>query len=129
MVQYQPRILLIEAEPSLRHTLALVLQQAGYVVTTVCYNQDALRGAEAQGHDLIFIDVDQGKPGNTELLDLIHRLSPDVPTLILAASLAVGLENTASPNERRAYLVKPIDPARVLACISDLLDRSRPLAG
>lgn len=129
MAQYQPRILLIEAEPSLRQTLALILRQAGYAVTISCYTPDALRGADAQAHDLIFLDVDQGKPGRTELLEMSHRLSPDVPTLILAASLAVEMEDTTSPNERRAYLVKPIDPARMLACIRDLLDRSRTPAG
>lgn len=128
-MQDQPRILLIEAEPSLRHTLALILRHAGYAVTTACYTQDALRGADPPAYDLIFLDVDRGKPGSTELLELIHRLSPDVPALILAASLAVGTENTAGANERRAYLVKPIDPAKMLACIRDLLARSRPVAG
>ena len=127
-MQDQPRILLIEAEPSLKHTLALILRQAGYVVTTACYTPDALRSADPPSYNLVFLDVDRGNPGSSELLDMIHRLSPDVPLLILAASPAVGMVNAAGPNEHRACLVKPIDPAKMLARIRDLLDRSIPPA-
>ncbi len=125
---YPSRILLIEAEPSLRHTLAMILQQAGYTVTAPGHDQDTSHGADAQAYDLIFLDLDRVEPGTTDLLQTIRRLSPDVPTLILVASPANGRTNTVSPIERRAYLVKPIDPARVLACIRDLLDRSRATA-
>lgn len=128
-MQNQPRVLLIETEPSLRHTLALILRQAGYAVTTACHAQDALRGANTQAYDLIFFDIDRVEPRNTDLLQTIYRLSPDIPTLILAASPAGGMENAARPIGHRAYLIKPIDPAKVLACISDLLARSLPPAG
>lgn len=124
----QPRILLIEAAPSLRHTLAIILRQAGYVVTTARHAQDALRGADAQAFDLIFLDVDPVEPGNTDLLQAIDHLGHDIPTLILAGSPAAGRMNVASSMERRAYLVKPIDPTKMLACIRDLLDPTRPLS-
>jgi DNA-binding response OmpR family regulator len=127
-VQYQPSVLLIETEPSLRHTLAMILQQAGYAVTTAGHTQDAPRHADAQAYDLIFLDIDRVGLGSTDLLQTIYRLRPDIPMLILAASSVGGIVNAASPNERRAYLVKPIDPAKLLACIRDLLDRSRPPA-
>jgi len=127
-VQYQPSVLLIETEPSLRHTLAMILRQSGYAVTTACHAEDALRGADAQAYDLIFLDIDRVEPGSTDLLQRICRLSPDVPMLILAASSVAGMVNAASPIERQAYLVKPIDPSKLLACIRDLLDRSRPPA-
>ncbi len=129
MVQYQPRILLIEAEPSLRHTLSLILRQAGYAVTNACYDQDALCRADTQAYDLIFLDIDRVEPGTTDLHQTIRRLSPDIPTLILVASPANGRINAVSPNEGRAYLIKPIDPAKLLAGIRDLLDRSWPPAG
>ena len=127
-MQYQPSVLLIETEPSLRHTLAMILQQAGYAVTTAGHTQGALRDADAQAYDLIFLDIDRVEPGSTDLLQRICRLSPDVPMLILAASSVAGMVNAASPIERQAYLVKPIDPSKLLACIRDLLDRSRPPA-
>jgi DNA-binding response OmpR family regulator len=123
-VQNQPSVLLIEAEPSLRHTLAMILRQSGYAVTTACQARDALRNADAQAYDLIFLDIDRLEPGSTDQLQSICRLSPDIPMLILAASSVAGMVNAAGPNERRAYLVKPIDPAKLLACIRDLLDRS-----
>ena len=125
-MQYQPSVLLIETEPSLRHTLAMILRQSGYAVTTAGHAQDALCGADARAYDLIFLDIDRVEPGSTDLLQTICRLSPDIPMLILAASSVAGMVNAASPNERRAYLVKPIDPAKMLACIRNLLGRSRP---
>ena len=125
-MQHQPRILLIEPEPNLRHTPALILGQSGYAVTTAC--QDALRGAEVQAYDLVFLDVDRVEPGNSDLGHTLHQLAPDVPVLILAASPAIGQINAASAVRHRAYLVKPIDPAKMLACIRDLLARSLPSA-
>ena len=127
-MQHPPRILVIEAEPSLRHTLALILQQSGYGVTTACQARDALRGAEAPAYDLVFLDVDRVEPGNANLVHTLDQLRPDIPVLILAASPALEQINAAGPVEHRAYLVKPIDPAKVLACIRDLLARSQPPA-
>ena len=127
-MQYQPSVLLIETEPSLRQTLEMILRQSGYAVTTAGHTRDALRYADAQAYDLIFLDIDRVGPRSTDLLQTICRLSPDIPMLILAASSVAGMVSAASPNERRAYLVKPIDPAKLLACIRDLLDRSRPSA-
>ena len=127
-MQYQPSVLLIETEPSLRHTLAMILRQSGYAVTTACHAEDALRGADAQAYDLIFLDIDRLEPGSTDQLQSICRLSPDIPMLILAASPAIEQINAAGPVEHRAYLFKPIDPAKVLVCIRDLLDRSLPPA-
>ena len=127
-VQHPPRILLVEAELSLRHTLALILQQSGYAVTTAYQARDTLRYADAQAYDLIFLDIDRVGPRSTDLLQTICRLSPDIPMLILAASPAIEQINAAGPVEHRAYLFKPIDPAKVLVCIRDLLDRSLPPA-
>ena len=123
-MRYQPRILLIEAEPSLRHTLAMILQQSGYAVTAACHAQDALHVANGHAYDLIFLDVDRAEPGKAGLLQTIDHLGPDIPLLILAASPAIGMMSVAGPSERRAYLVKPVDPARMLARIRDMLDRS-----
>ena len=127
-MQHPPRILLIEAEPSLRHTLALILQQSGYAVTTVGQARDAQRGAEAQAYDLIFLDVDRFEPSNADLVHALHQLDPDIPVLFLAASPTIQQINAVSPVKRRAYLVKPIDPAKLLAGIRDLLSRSLPSA-
>ena len=106
----------------------MILRQSGYAVTTAGHSRDALRYVDAQAYDLIFLDIDRVEPRSTDLLQTICRLSPDIPMLILAASSVVGMVNAASPIERRAYLVKPIDPAKLLACIRDLLGRSVPPA-
>ncbi len=123
---YQPRILLIEAEPSLRHTLAAILRQAGFAVTTACHTLDALVSADGRAYDLIFVDIDRAEPANVDLVQTLYHVNPDVPVLIFAGSPAIGRMSAASPMERRAYLVKPIDPAKMLACIRDLLARSYP---
>ena len=115
-------ILVIEDEPNLRCTLAMILQRAGYTVTAASHARDALRLVEARAYDLVLLDVDRIEPGDTDLLAAIYRLSPALSLLILTASPAMETMGGADWIRRRICLVKPVDPARILACIHDILD-------
>src|SRR5260370_8529747 len=112
-----PRILVAEDEDGVRWVLGKGLREAGYEVTAVKDGESALRHAEAEAPDLIFLDVRM--PG-LDGLAVLGRLRAGRPDALVIVMTAHGTMETAiQAMQRRAsdYLAKPFaaDQARLLA--------------
>ena len=123
-MQSSPHVLIIEDDPNLRRTLALILQQAGYSVVTLCQVQDSSSGFNSWNYDLIVLDGDQAELTDAELWEVLGRARPTVSVLLLTSSQAIKPRIIAGPIGRQIHLVKPIDPAQILACVRDILNQA-----
>ena len=118
-------ILVIDDEVNLRHSLALILQRAGYAVTTAADAQEALQCLQPGAYDLVFLDLKlPDRPGIMLLTD-IHRRYPDMPVLILTAHATLETAMEAVRQGARDYLLKPIDPEHLLVRIDEVLAEQR----
>ena len=79
-------ILIIDDEPNLRRSLALILQRAGHTVTTAADAQEALQNMQAGAFDLAFLDLKLPDRSGISLLPELRQLQPDMPILILTAN-------------------------------------------
>ena len=67
-------ILIIDDEPNLRHSLALILQRASYTVTTAADAHEALQNLQAGAYDLTFLDLKLPDRSGMNLLPELRQL-------------------------------------------------------
>jgi DNA-binding response OmpR family regulator len=123
-----PRILLIEDEPGLVITICDLLTAEGYKVETVGDGTSGLAKASEQEFEVIVLDVMLPKKSGFEVCRELRQRGVDTAILMLTAKTqivdrVVGLKLGADD-----YLVKPSDPAELLARIEALLRRVHVLA-
>lgn len=116
------RILLVEDEESYRDPLAYLLGREGYEVTTAATGPDALTAFDAEGADLVLLDLMLPGLSGTEVCRQIRQRS-DVPVIMLTAKdgeidKVVGLELGADD-----YVTKPYSSRELLARVRAVLRR------
>jgi len=115
-------ILIIDDDDSLRSTLAMILQKAGYLVTTAENAEIALNILQGGIYDLSFLDLKMPGMDGTELLVHLKDDFPDMPVLILTAHASLDSSIKAIRYGAKDYLLKPMDPEDVLRKVEQLLD-------
>jgi DNA-binding response OmpR family regulator len=119
-------ILIIDDEPNLRRSLGLVLQRAGYAITTAADAAEALHLLKAGAYDLTFLDIKLPDQNGIELLPQIKDLYPDMPVFILTAHATLDTAIGAVRLGARDYLLKPIDPEIILSRVEIILREEKP---
>src|SRR5437868_14194883 len=120
----QAHILVVEDEPRLRSLLRLYLEREGHKVTDVGDGRSALAAYEADGADLVVLDLMLPAMQGETVLEAL-REHGDVPILITSAKRTdaeriVGLRMGADD-----YLAKPFNPHELTARVAAIL---RPVA-
>jgi len=114
-------ILVIDDEPNLRRTLAAILQRAGYLVTTASTAREALENLTTGAFDLVFLDIRMPEMDGMTVLPQIRRMYPDMPVLIVTAHATLETAMQAVRQGARDYLLKPVDPEKILARVAEIL--------
>lgn len=119
------RVLLIEDDEALRETLSLVLRASGMTVTEVGDGLRALDRFDADGADVVVLDVMLPGIDGFEVCSELRRRS-SVPIVMVTARDAAtdvirGLELGADD-----YVVKPFEAAVLLARLRAILRRAQP---
>ena len=123
------KILVVEDDQSVLRLLKYTLEQAGYQVLTVANGFDALRKAHEEKPDLILLDI--MLPG-LDGFEVCYRLrampqTAEIPILILSAKGRDSDRDAGLKLGADEYLVKPAEPAEVVASIERLLaQKSKP---
>lgn len=123
-----PTILVVEDELLTRRTIAELLQREGYEVATVGTVSEAMGEVNRRDFDLILLDIvlpDGDGLAACRRIRERHRM----PIVILSTrrqleDRVAGLETGADD-----YIVKPFEPAEVVARIRAQLRRARQLSG
>jgi DNA-binding response OmpR family regulator len=115
-------ILIVDDEPKLARSLALLLQRSDYVVTTAPDAAKALELLQAGAYDLVFLDIRLPDQSGIQLLPQIKALYPDMPVIILTAHATLETAIGAVRAGARDYLLKPINPEDILARTKKILD-------
>jgi len=122
------RILVVEDEPQLRNLIRLYLEREGHRVTDAGDGPSALRAYEADGADLVVLDLMlPGMQGETVLEAL--RDAGDVPVLITSAKRSDAERIAGLRAGADDYLAKPFNPHELTARVAAILRRSRGIGG
>ena len=107
-------ILIIDDEAALRQTLARILQQAGFEVTTAEDGEQGLSFIQTTNFDLIFLDLRMPGMAGMDALKLIHASFPNLPVILFTAQPDLNSAVEALRNGATDYLLKPLKPQAVI---------------
>jgi len=103
-------ILIIEDEASLRKTLARILQQAGFEVTTAESAEQGLDYLKTTKFDLVFTDLRLPGIAGLDALKYIHKIHPSLPVVLFTAQPDINSAVEALRRGATDYLLKPLKP-------------------
>jgi twitching motility two-component system response regulator PilH len=114
----QGRVLLVEDDPALRRYLEVVLERAGYTVTSAGDGLEAMKFLLTAGVDVIVTDALMPNLDGYELCRFVRnsRHLCHLPIILLSA---LDLKNTTDESEQvNAFLAKPVSPEELIDSIS-----------
>jgi len=122
-VSESARILVIDDEESIRRTISMTLEHAGYRVDTAENGKQAIEKAEANFYNLALIDIRLPDMEGTELLTALKETTPKMVKIILTGYPALQNAVAAINQGADRYLVKPVDHDELLKVIKEQLDK------
>ncbi len=107
-------ILVVDDEKLLLLTTKIILQRAGYQVTTALDGYEALRLLHSKHYTLVIVDLRMPGLDGMDLILEIRKTHPNMPIVVFAANGNDESVKEAAARGANAYLVKPIDPSLIL---------------
>lgn len=121
-----PSILIAEDEPALLELLRDVLEEAGYEVAAARDGVEALEQLERRPFDLLLTDIRMPRVDGLELLARIRAIKDRPRVMVLTSDNAPQTVLQAIREQALAYLMKPVDPARLVSAVHEVLSLAPP---
>lgn len=107
-------ILIIDDEPMLRKTLARVLIQAGFEVTTAENGEQGLSFLQSTNFDMAYMDLRMPGLSGLDVLNVIHAKYPNLPVVLFTAQPDLNSAVEALRRGASDYLLKPLKPEIII---------------
>jgi len=119
------RILVVDDEPMLADTLALIFQRAGYAASAVYNGEEALAFFAAHPPALVVTDVVMSGIDGITLAKIIRQSYPACRVLLFSGNADTQALLEAAQEEGHAFevLAKPVPPSQMLARVASLLQQ------
>jgi len=128
MMSQGARILVVDDEPQIRHSLQTNLQNRNYAVTTVASGEEALEALVRQKPDVVIVDLVLPAMDGIELTRRIREQSP-VPIIVLSAIGDERKKVEALESGADDYVTKPFGMEELAARVKSALRRTIMLSG
>ncbi len=112
-------ILIADDEINIRESLAVILREENYTVRLAENGREAVREFLAGSPDLILLDLNMPDTDGWKAFDVIARLAPDVPVIVVTAR--PGQARRSAEAGIDMLLEKPLDIPVLLETIRNLL--------
>jgi DNA-binding response OmpR family regulator len=124
------RILLVEDDQHSRNGLQASLLAEGHGVEAVSDGWQAFRQIKEGAFDLAIVDLDLPqvlgvRVTGWDVARILRAYVPTIPIIVMTAQEDEGIQRLAKRFKVSAFMVKPIDPAKVKAFIRGL-DQETP---
>lgn len=120
-------ILLVEDNDSLREAIVDLLSSDGHQITAVAMAEDVDDTPTRDNPDLYLIDVNLPGENGFSLAERVRASQPEAGVVIMTARSQLDDRLEGYSVGADIYLVKPVEPAELLACINNLAHRLKPL--
>jgi DNA-binding NtrC family response regulator len=119
------RILVIDDEESIRKTVSMTLERAGYAVDTAANGKQAIEKSETNFYNLALIDIRLPDMEGTDLLTALKETTPKMVKIILTGYPVLQNAVMAINKGVDAYLIKPVNTDELLRLIKEHLDKQK----
>ena len=113
-------ILIVDDEKNMRKTLADILTDEGYKVSTAATGEEAIKLCEKENHDVILMDVRMPGIDGVEAFRRIRRHKEGIRIILMSAYSVEGLREAALDEGAIAFLSKPLDVEKVISLIGEV---------
>ena len=117
------RVLVVDDEAGLRHTLTLILRDEGYEVSVAADGEEGLRIAQAEAPALVLCDVRMPRTGGLDFLERYRATGGDGLVIMMSA---YGTLDSAMEAMRRGaydYISKPFNADEVVLTLRKAEER------
>lgn len=118
-------ILVVDDEPINTKLVQFILSEEGYGVTTVDNPRGAFAVLQKQLPDLILLDVSMPQMNGFDFYRRLHEQEFDIPVIFVTAKGELEDKLQGLRMGADDYIVKPFDPAELLARVQTVLRRYR----
>ena len=116
------KILVVDDEKNMRVTLAAILEDKGYSITTADTGEKAVELCESERFDIVIMDVRMPGMDGVEAFRQIRRHKEGVKVILMSAYGVDNLKQAALDEGAIAFLSKPLDLPRMFNLISEAHD-------
>ena len=125
MTQMSKHILVIDDEPNLRHMLTVVLEKAGYTVSSAADGTEALSLTETNSFDLILCDLRMPGMDGLAFLREVSTQGLDSAIIMMSAYGTIDTAVDAMKLGAADYISKPFKPDEILLKLGQIEERNR----
>lgn len=120
------RILIVDDEPSVRTTLAVLLRRRGFEVEEAASGHEASERMEEGGFDLVLTELYiENQPEGIALLEQIRSKGAATEVIVLTGQGSIQAAAEATRKGAYKYLTKPFDPDILLLSVERALERKQ----
>jgi two-component system, NtrC family, nitrogen regulation response regulator NtrX len=123
------RILVVDDEPEIRHSLSGVLEDEGYVAEAVESGEACLETLRTQGFELVLLDIWMPGMDGMEVLTSIQEIpTPERPVVVVISGHG-SIETAVKATKLGAFdfLEKPLSLDKVLVVVKNAIEHRRLL--
>lgn len=117
------RILVVDDEETMRHSLADILRLEGYQVQAVSHGAAAVDLLKRETYDLMLLDLKMPGMDGLEVLRIATKSAPDTLVILLTAHGSLESAIQALRQEAFDYLLKPSTPQQIIKSVEGALSR------
>jgi len=118
-------ILVVDDEPFVLESVALLLDSFGYDVTTSGHPREALAKLQSNRFDVILTDIKMPGMSGIELLGEIRKFDMETPVILMTAYAELDSAIGAIKNGAFDFIIKPFNMQYLAQCMKKAVDHGR----
>src|SRR5215468_11719107 len=120
-----PRILIVDDEPGIRHSLKGVFEDEGFPTDVVSSGEECLKKIEQVTYDLILLDIWLPGIDGIETLRRLREKSPHTHVIIISGHATIATAVTATKLGAYDFIEKPLSLEHTLLLARNALEHRR----
>ncbi len=118
------KVLIVDDERSIRHTLRDILEFEKYQVDEASDGMEALVKVKQNSYDVIILDIKMPKLDGMDALDRIQEIARETPVVMISGHASIDTAVEAVKKGAFDFISKPPDLNRLLITLRNAMDKS-----
>ena len=120
-------LLVVDDDRDIRNSLKEILEIEGFEIDLAASAGDALEQIKKKYYNVILLDIKLPDMDGTSLLTQIAQISPSTMKIMVTGFPSLENSVTSLNFGANAYLVKPVDPEKLIEIVQDKIDEQSAL--